>query len=155
MVACIQKPPGTTFDYSPTAVGYSPTAVAWPASAVGCPSSADRQPTCCDLCTNRYIKDLGSSSTKLASGSQLSAGEYLWSPNGLWKFIQQSDGNLVLYDSSGTGNALWASGGIGATKTIMQADGNLVSYTDAGDAVWASHTSGSGAYLNIQVRNVT
>ena len=51
----------------------------------------------------------------------------------------QCDGNLVLYNASGT--ALWASGtaGNGGSRLVMQNDGNLVLYrTSDGSPAWSS-----------------
>jgi CHAP domain len=61
----------------------------------------------------------------------------------------QSDGNLVLINSSG--QALWATGTEGRGKTLaIQGDGNIVIYGDSG-ALWATNTYGNpGAFLAIQ-----
>lgn len=57
-------------------------------------------------------------------------------------FVNQSDGNLVLYTASG--QAVWASNtnGSGATSLQLQSDGNLVSY-GANGVVWSSSTNTS------------
>ncbi|WP_406130328.1 protein kinase domain-containing protein [Streptomyces sp. NBC_00989] len=65
------------------------------------------------------------------------------------KLIMQTDGNLVLYDASGT--AHWASQtqGTGNTATF-QADGNLVVYDAQHQALWSSDTQGAtGAVLKV------
>ncbi|KAK1312265.1 hypothetical protein QJS10_CPA07g00473 [Acorus calamus] len=84
--------------------------------------------------------------TTLYSGESLNAGQSLTTGN--YKFIMQSDCNLVLYDGSG---AVWASNtnGKGSSCVLrMQSDGNLVIYAAGGRAVWASNTNrGSGNYL--------
>jgi CHAP domain len=61
----------------------------------------------------------------------------------------QSDGNLVLINSSG--QSLWATGTEGRGKTLaIQGDGNIVIYGDSG-ALWATNTYGNpGAFLAIQ-----
>jgi murein DD-endopeptidase MepM/ murein hydrolase activator NlpD len=61
----------------------------------------------------------------------------------------QSDGNLVLINSSG--QVLWATGTEGRGKTLaVQDDGNIVVYGDSG-ALWATNTSGNpGAFFAIQ-----
>jgi len=54
----------------------------------------------------------------------------------------QSDGNLVIYSS--TGGALWATGTnnhAGAYLTL-QSDGNVVIYSSTGGALWATGTNG-------------
>jgi hypothetical protein len=65
----------------------------------------------------------------------------------LTTLIFQSDGNLVLYKTTGgSRKAVWASGtnGKGATDVCLQGDGNLVVYSPS-KALWASGTNGSGA----------
>jgi len=75
----------------------------------------------------------------LNPGEQLLRGQSIKSDNGLFKLIQQDDGNLVLYRSN---QALWASrtDGKAVKNCIMQSDGNLVLYGYSGAAVWASGT---------------
>ena len=55
-------------------------------------------------------------------------------------FTYQSDGNLVMYDS--TGKIYWSSGTNGKTSAYlsMQDDGNLVLYTSLLGPVWSSGT---------------
>jgi hypothetical protein len=54
----------------------------------------------------------------------------------------QLDGNLVVYDGSGTPR--WASGTAGYDNAYLavQDDGNVVVYTAGGAALWASWTNG-------------
>lgn len=55
------------------------------------------------------------------------------------KFVNQSDGNLVLYNPSGV--PTWASGTqSGPSGLSLQVDGNLVLY-NSGSPIWATHTS--------------
>ncbi|MFJ9243605.1 protein kinase [Streptomyces sp. NPDC101776] len=65
------------------------------------------------------------------------------------KLIMQPDGNLVLYDASGT--AHWASQTQGEGNTaVLQADGNLVVYSAQHQSLWASNTQGAdGATLKV------
>ncbi|MFJ4628503.1 protein kinase [Streptomyces sp. NPDC088847] len=65
------------------------------------------------------------------------------------KLIMQPDGNLVLYDASGT--AHWASKTQGEGNTaVFQSDGNLVIYDAQQQPLWSSNTQGaSGAVLKI------
>lgn len=73
-----------------------------------------------------------------------------WITSNNYKFIFQSDGNLVLY--SPQGQPLWATGtdNTSADLLAVQADGNVVLY-DHGRPVWATDTSGHpGAFLAIQ-----
>jgi hypothetical protein len=54
----------------------------------------------------------------------------------------QADGNLVLYD--GSGSALWASGTSGTSGAVLslQEDGNLVVYNGVQQYLWATQTPG-------------
>lgn len=91
---------------------------------------------------------------RLAAGRRLANGEALYAPNGRYRVSQQRDGNLVVYNLSGSSpRAVWSSrtDGKGAAYVEMQGDGNLVQYTSSRRAVWASGTNGSGAtYLRMQ-----
>jgi len=72
----------------------------------------------------------------------------LWATNtngkseGPYSLINQSDGNLVLYDKHT--KPLWASNTVGkntgATKLLMQTDGNLVLYDSKETVLWASNS---------------
>jgi hypothetical protein len=87
---------------------------------------------------------------ELASGSTLTAGQQVTSPDGRFRFVMQGDGNLVLYQGN---TPLWAShtNGSGGVRATMQTDGNLVVYTAGGAPVWSSHTNGhAGASLWMQ-----
>lgn len=87
--------------------------------------------------------------TSLSDGASIYGGDYLLSPDGSYKLILQSDGNLVLYYNGG---ALWASGTTNASgdHAVLQGDGNFVIY-QGGTALWNSHTGGSGGdVLNVQ-----
>ncbi len=66
-----------------------------------------------------------------------------------YRFRFQSDGNLVLLNSSG--QVLWATGTEGRGKNLaIQGDGNIVIYGDSG-ALWATNTNGNpGAFLAVQ-----
>jgi hypothetical protein len=73
----------------------------------------------------------------------------LSSKSGAYVFVQQADGNLVLYEG---GHALWSSEtyGMQIHTAIMQEDGNFVLYGATG-AAWASGTDGNpGAWLVVQ-----
>jgi len=86
--------------------------------------------------------------SNLAYGEALYANESVWSTNGAYQLIMQSDGNLVEYGPSG---ALWASNtGIPGSWAIMQGDGNLVVYTSGGTPVFATGTAWSGSQLIVQ-----
>jgi len=88
--------------------------------------------------------------TSLPPGGILLPGAGLYSANGRYYFVMQTDGNLVLYLGS---RALWATGTNGqpVQRAIMQEDGNLVLYDHQGQPKWASGTHGNpGAYLLVQ-----
>lgn len=86
----------------------------------------------------------------LLPGQSLSVDQGATSCDGRFTLIQQSDGNLVLYQANV--GALWSSGAAGspARITVMQDDGNLVSYTSDSKPVWNTKTNGyPGAWLAI------
>lgn len=76
--------------------------------------------------------------------------ESLVATNNVCKVITQTDGNLVIYDS--TNKPVWASNtsgkGVGPYKSVMQSDGNYVLYDSTGKPLWASNTyqKGVGPY---------
>jgi hypothetical protein len=87
----------------------------------------------------------------LSNGQSLPTGKYLLSPWGLYRLVNQYDGNVVLYQN-GSNVALWASNTAGkaTTNLVMQSDGNLVLYNGT-SPVWASNTSGKGnSYFRMQ-----
>jgi hypothetical protein len=85
----------------------------------------------------------------LPVGGTLVPGQSIWSCNGAYQLIFQTDGNLVLYSTS---KALWASGTNGkqANELILQSDGNLVLY--GATPLWATGTSGK-AVTGLAVQN--
>jgi pimeloyl-ACP methyl ester carboxylesterase len=86
----------------------------------------------------------------LSAGERLYPDQRMYSPNGAYALIYQSDGNLVLYGPSGP---LWASDTIGQPPgfATMQTDGNVVVYRADGVPIWATDTSGMpGAELRVQ-----
>jgi hypothetical protein len=88
----------------------------------------------------------------LLQGMQLHAGQQLGSCDGRFSLAMQTDGNLVLYESS---TALWSSNtaGTGGALATMQDDGNFVVYTGAGVALWSSVTAGAGCGAYVAVQN--
>ena len=60
--------------------------------------------------------------------------------SGATRFVNQSDGNLVLYNANY--QALWASntGGNGPSELRLQSDGNLVLYNASNNPLWATDT---------------
>jgi hypothetical protein len=98
--------------------------------------------------TGGQILNAGAS---LSAGGKLYPNYYLLSPDTRFVFIQQADGNLVLYDYNN--NVLWqdskAGNAIGFT-VLQSSDGNLVEYGPGGTpVVWSPYVSG-GAHANMQ-----
>lgn len=85
----------------------------------------------------------------LTAGMRLYPDQEVVSPAGTAVLRYQSDGNLVLYGTSGT--TLWASDtdGYTAGRAELQSDGNFVVYDAYGVPRWASGTSAAGAYLRV------
>ena len=71
----------------------------------------------------------------------------LTSCSGQYKLIGQSDGNLVIYKVTPSGESpIWASNtnnGAGSYNFIFQSDGNLVIY-NSNKPIWASNSNGKG-----------
>lgn len=90
--------------------------------------------------------------TTLRPGQGLMPGGSVRSPDGRFRFTQQSDGNLVLYGPGG--EAMWASNTNNHSDVwdvVMQTDGNLVIYDCHNHPLWASNTNGkAGAWLAVQ-----
>jgi lambda family phage minor tail protein L len=87
----------------------------------------------------------GGTSATLNANTTLASGAQLVSANGFYRFIMQTDGNLVLYNKAGV--PLWNSRtGIGAAaRLVMQTDGNAVVYRNSDNSLlWTSNTGGSG-----------
>ena len=95
-----------------------------------------------------------------AGGMYLYVNNNMYSPSGNYRLTFQTDGNLVLYSSSGA--VRWATNvrnciptPYNSFETVFQGDGNLVVYyvqgVDQLVPVWNSHTSGHpNARLNVQ-----
>jgi hypothetical protein len=83
----------------------------------------------------------GYSAFQLRAGQSLAAGQALWSTDGRYEAVMQTDGNFVEYGPSGV---VWASAsGVAGSHIVMQTDGNLVIYPPSGAAVWSSSTAPS------------
>ena len=92
----------------------------------------------------------GTTNSWLAPGQSLSPNQGLWSQDGRTLFINQGDGNLVVYHD---GRALWASrtNSSNPGTLFMQTDGNLVLYTPWMTPVW--YTATQGVITNLLVQN--
>ena len=88
----------------------------------------------------------------LVVGQSMSAGQRLDSANGSYRFVFQTDSNLVVRRVSDSA-ALWASNtnGQAGSRLTLQGDGNLVLYTSSNTALWSSKTPGTtGSRLVMQ-----
>lgn len=96
--------------------------------------------------TGGQIVNAGSS---LSSGGTLWPNYYLLSPDTRFVFIQQSDGNAVLYDCKN--NVLWqnSKAGTAVAYTTLQSDGNFVEYNTSGSPIWYTGTT-TAAHANMQ-----
>lgn len=87
----------------------------------------------------------------MRANETLFAGQSVWSTNGSYRIIMQSDGNLVLYGPSG---ALWSTrttGTSSSNRAVMQGDGNFVVYNNSNSPVYHTGTYGhTGATLVVQ-----
>jgi len=85
----------------------------------------------------------------MLAGEVLFANQQVWSADGRFNLVMQSDGNLVEY---GPGGPLWSTMTTGTSGAwfVQQGDGNGVIYNGAGQAVWANGTMNAGAFLNVQ-----
>jgi hypothetical protein len=90
-----------------------------------------------------------SAETIVPGGSVLPQGTFVYSENGKYFLVMQTDGNLVLYRKSDSGVrfATYRSG----SYAVMQSDGNFVEYTSGNQALWHTSTGGNpGAFLAVQ-----
>ena len=115
--------------------------------------------------------------SQLGSGGTLGPGNSIQSAGGAYQFDMQTDGNLVEYGPSGpiwatytnspgaylvnqgdgnlvvystSGVAIWASGtnGQGIANLVIQNDGNVVDYK-GGSAIWSTYTAGGVSKLAV------
>ncbi len=84
----------------------------------------------------------------LPPGGLLYPGQTVFSSNGRYFVVMQTDGNFVMYRTDGV--VRFASYRFGYF-TAMQTDGNLVEYNHANQALWHTSTWGNpGSYLAVQ-----
>jgi hypothetical protein len=86
----------------------------------------------------------------MGTSSGLYPGDSLWSANGRYRFVYQTDGNLVLY---GPGGALWdqGTGGTPAGVCLLTGDGDLIIHRPPAPYVHVSNTpENKGAQLVVQ-----
>lgn len=93
----------------------------------------------------------GAGGHSLAGGQKLKAGQAIWSPNGSYELLMQTNGNLVEYGPSG---AIWATATPASGNHVtMQTDGNLVVYTSGGAPLWQSGTGGNSGTFALRLQN--
>ena len=100
------------------------------------PSSAQRTEYAFDAASNR------SNYRSFATPNGIQTNASITSPDGNYRLVMQSDGNLVLYNTSSS--PVWASGtsGTAGRTAAFQSDGNLVIYAADGSSTWNSGTNG-------------
>jgi hypothetical protein len=76
----------------------------------------------------------------LSANGTLASGQYLLSPDGHFRVLLQSNGNLV--ESILGGRALWSTGTYksAGARAVMQVNGSLVIYDPTNTAVWSSNS---------------
>lgn len=85
----------------------------------------------------------------LPSNTNLLAGQSIFSNNGKYRLVMQTDGNVVFYRT--TDNAVRFATYKYGSYLAMQSDGNLVQYSGSNQPLWYTSTNGNpGAYLNVQ-----
>ena len=84
--------------------------------------------------------NFSAAATQLTPGEGLGPNQFLVSPNGWYKVIMQTDGNLVIFNKAL--KAVWSTltYGKGLSTFAYQADGNLVIYDAFNRPTWNSNT---------------
>lgn len=93
----------------------------------------------------------GKPDSSLTSGEVLGVDQAVRSPNGRYTFVQQHDGNLVLYNPQR--KAVWNSNTArsAGAQAVMQPDGNFVIYDRAHKPAFNTNTANHpGARLDVQ-----
>lgn len=91
------------------------------------------------------------SSNRLYAGETLTQGQRLTSPNGMFSFVMQADGNLVLTAPGDEVRWNTATHGHPGAYAVMQYDGNLVVMSAEGVPLWHASADKSGAeFVQIQ-----
>jgi surface antigen len=86
--------------------------------------------------------------TDLRPGETLYSGQRVYSSDGKVSLTMQTDGNVVVRNSTG---ALWASKTSGSgNRLVQQTDGNLVIYRSNGSAAWSTGTMIPGTVTKVQ-----
>lgn len=103
------------------------------------------------ICSLMYIKII----IYLKEGSELREGDRLtktcWmlSPNEVFSFIMQDDGNLVLYFEK-SNRALVATNTVGSGDQLVIQNGQIILYDRNSSPIWASNNKEKGDRLRLQ-----
>jgi hypothetical protein len=99
---------------------------------------------------NSSSSSVGSNTSNLIAETSLKPGESRTSPNGIYKLMVESDGNVTITKK---GVKIWETrtGGKNVDAFKIQNDGNLVAYAAGGVPVWASGTHGKGNKSSVLV----
>lgn len=103
--------------------------------------------------SNDNEKDEYSCIEQVQGKLQLQQGEFICSPNGIFRFGIASDGDLSLWAEN---DNIWSAGtDFGETNARMQVGGNLIVRSNSGKVLWASHTPNNrGASLVLRNNGV-
>ena len=84
-----------------------------------------------------------SQNNSITAESMLHKGESRTSPNGVYKLVLQTDGNVVLYKVE---SAIWKTNTSGQDIDAFKVknDGNIVAYATGGNPKWSSGSNGKG-----------
>ncbi|MGC4130210.1 MAG: hypothetical protein QM564_11790 [Bergeyella sp.] len=115
----------------------------------GVHSSKDRNGSSSESKEHRKNSNYGSNKGAISKGKTFAKNVKFYSASKSYYLVFQTDGNLVLYNSSSS--PVWSSNTAGkGSKAIFQNDGNLVVYNRSNAAVFASKTKNSGSKLTVQ-----
>lgn len=91
--------------------------------------------------------------SSVSSVATVTGNQIITSPNGKFTVKMQTDGNLVVYNATGT--ATWNSGTASnpGAKLSIQDDGNVVIYNTEGTAKWSSGTGGQATSTTLKMQD--
>lgn len=94
--------------------------------------------------------NFAAAATQLTPGQGLGPNQFLVSPNGWYKVIMQTDGNLVVFNKGL--KAVWSTltHDAGLANFVYQPDGNLVIYDAFNRPVWNSSTNNQATISSLQ-----
>lgn len=94
--------------------------------------------------------NFAAAATQLTPGQGLGPNQFLVSPNGWYKVIMQTDGNLVVFNKAL--KAVWntLTYGVGLANFVYQADGNLVIYDAFNRPAWNSNTQNQATISSLE-----